>query len=259
MQETRFDSWVRKIRWRRDRLPIPLFFGFPAGSAGKESAYNTETCVQSLVGRIPWRRERLPTPAFWPRGYHGLSIGSQRGIHDWLTFTFFPEHSFSFLIVLPSCQSLIPKTLKSYFFFLSLIQWVCACVRAKSLQLCPTLCNPMDCSPPGASVHGILQARALEWVTMLLLRGSSQPRNWTCVLSLALAGGTFTARAWEVYIQWVNTDYCLHFPNTWTMTVSQYVGSSYHCPLSEWSQCPPTRSPTDFSQQSSRSDSLRPF
>ena len=34
---------------------------------------------------------------------------------------------------------------------------------AKSLQLCPTLCDPMDCSPPGSSVHGILQARALEW------------------------------------------------------------------------------------------------
>ena len=36
--------------------------------------------------------------------------------------------------------------------------------RTKSLQLCPTLCNPMDCSPPGFSVHGILQARILEWV-----------------------------------------------------------------------------------------------
>ena len=35
-----FDSWVRKIHWRRDRLPIPVFLGFPGGSAGKESAYN---------------------------------------------------------------------------------------------------------------------------------------------------------------------------------------------------------------------------
>ena len=40
----------------------------------------------------------------------------------------------------------------------------CACVCAKSLQLCPTLCVPMDCSPPGSSVHGILQARILEWI-----------------------------------------------------------------------------------------------
>ena len=41
-----------------------------------------------------------------------------------------------------------------------------ACMHAKSLQSCPTLCDPMDCSPPGSSVHGILQARILEWVAM---------------------------------------------------------------------------------------------
>jgi len=42
----------------------------------------------------------------------------------------------------------------------------CACVRAKSLQLCLTLCDPMDCSPPGSSVHGVLQVRILEWVAI---------------------------------------------------------------------------------------------
>ena len=41
-----------------------------------------------------------------------------------------------------------------------------ACMYAKSLQSCPTLCNPMDSSPPGSSVHGILQARIVEWVTI---------------------------------------------------------------------------------------------
>ena len=41
-----------------------------------------------------------------------------------------------------------------------------ACMRVKSLQLCPTFCDPMDCSPPSSSVHGILQARILEWVAM---------------------------------------------------------------------------------------------
>ena len=40
MQETWFNSWVRKIHWRRDRLPTTVFLGFPGGSAGKESAYN---------------------------------------------------------------------------------------------------------------------------------------------------------------------------------------------------------------------------
>ena len=56
-----------------------------------------------------------------------------------------------------------------------------ACMHIKSLQLCLTLHDPMDYSPPGPSVHGILQARILEWVAMLSSRGSSQPRDQTCV------------------------------------------------------------------------------
>ena len=50
-------------------------------------------------------------------------------------------------------------------------------LSAELLQSCLTLCKPMDCSPPGSSVHGILQARILEWVAMSFSRGSSQPRN----------------------------------------------------------------------------------
>ena len=48
-------------------------------------------------------------------------------------------------------------------------------------QLCPTLCNLMDCSPPGSSVHEIFQARILEWVAIPFSRGSSWPRDWTHV------------------------------------------------------------------------------
>ena len=47
-----------------------------------------------------------------------------------------------------------------------------ACMHAKLLHWCPTLCDPMDCSPPGSAVHGILQARILEWVSMASARGS---------------------------------------------------------------------------------------
>ena len=65
------------------------------------------------------------------------------------------------------------------------------CVHANSLQSCPILCDPRDCSPPGSSVHGILQARILEWVAMPSSRGSSQPRDQTHVSSsLALAGSS---------------------------------------------------------------------
>ena len=48
-------------------------------------------------------------------------------------------------------------------------------------QSCPTLCNPMDCGIPGSSVHGIFQARILEWVVISFSRASSRPRNWTYV------------------------------------------------------------------------------
>ena len=48
-------------------------------------------------------------------------------------------------------------------------------------QLCPTLCDPTDCSPPGSSVHGILQARMPEWVAISFSRGSSQPRDQTAL------------------------------------------------------------------------------
>ena len=56
---------------------------------------------------------------------------------------------------------------------------VCEWVLAKLLQLCPTLCNPMDCSPPGFSIQGILQASILEWVAICFSRGSPQPRDRT--------------------------------------------------------------------------------
>ena len=52
---------------------------------------------------------------------------------------------------------------------------------AKSLQSCPTLCDPIDGSPPGSPIPGILQARTLEWVAMPSSRGSSRPRDRTHV------------------------------------------------------------------------------
>ena len=58
-------------------------------------------------------------------------------------------------------------------------------------QSCPTLCDPMDCSLPGFSLHGILQARVLEWVAFSFSRGSSQSRDQTQVSHTA--GGFFTA------------------------------------------------------------------
>ena len=71
-------------------------------------------------------------------------------------------------------------------------------------QSCPTLCDPVDCSPPGSSFHGIFQARVLEWVAISFSRGSSQPRDRTW-FSLIL-GRRSNLRAKPSFIEWP------HFP-----------------------------------------------
>ena len=63
-------------------------------------------------------------------------------------------------------------------------------VKVLVAQSCPTLCDPMDCSLPGFAVHGILQARILEWVAILFSRWSSRPRDRTWVS--CIAGRFFT-------------------------------------------------------------------
>ena len=69
-----------------------------------------------------------------------------------------------------------------------------ACMHAQSLQSRPTLCTLMDYSPPGFSVHGILQARIQEWIAMPSSRGSSRPRDQTCMSCIfCIAGRFFTS------------------------------------------------------------------
>ena len=57
-------------------------------------------------------------------------------------------------------------------------------------QSCSTLCDPMDCSPPGSSIHGISQARILKWIAISFSKGSSWSRDWTQVF--CIAGRFFT-------------------------------------------------------------------
>ena len=67
---------------------------------------------------------------------------------------------------------------------------------AQSLQSCPTLCNPVDRSPPASSVYGIIQARILEWVAISFSRGLNRPSNWTYISYVSCIGsGFFTTRA----------------------------------------------------------------
>ena len=70
---------------------------------------------------------------------------------------------------------------------------MCVYVCVLVAHLCPTLCDPIDCSLPGSSVHGFLQARILEWVAIPFSRGSTWPRDWTWVS--CIAGRFFTVWA----------------------------------------------------------------
>ena len=67
----------------------------------------------------------------------------------------------------------------------------CASICAQSLQLCLTLCDPMDCSPPGSSVHGILQARILEWVAMPSSGGFISPSKLIGILTPYISLGAW--------------------------------------------------------------------
>ena len=90
-----------------------------------------------------------------------------------------PPRCLSELLELQDVPDIIPWLLVSVWFFsvLSHTLWV----SAKSLQLCPTFCDPMDCSPPGSSAHGILQVGILEWVSMPSFKWLNLVSGITCI------------------------------------------------------------------------------
>ena len=89
----------------------------------------------------------------------------------------------------------------------SQVKYVCACMHVKSLQSCVTLCDSMDCSPPGSSVHGVFQVRILEWVDMSSCRRSSWLRDQTCVSCVSCTGRRILYHwaTWEALIPTWNT------------------------------------------------------
>ena len=80
-------------------------------------------------------------------------------------------------------------------------------------------CNPMDCSLPGSSVHGIFQARILEWGAISFFRGTSQPRDWTQVSYIA--GGFFTS--WSARGASSNHLRVIQFENIFSHSVGCFV------------------------------------
>ena len=114
----------------------------------------------------------------WGTGRPGLlqSIGSQRVRHDWATEQQqWKQMEWNSFVQIREVKHQLA------------IQCVCVCVFVCA-QSCPTLCTPMDHSPPGSSVHGISQERILEWVAISYSSGSSWLRDQTCISCVSCIG-----------------------------------------------------------------------
>ena len=92
------------------------------------------------------------------------------------------------------------------------------CVYTLITQSCPTLCSPMNCSPPDSSVHGIFQARILEWVAIPFSQGSSRPRDQTQVSHIV--GRFFTieppGKSWTKFSSVQSCSHVWLFVTPWT-------------------------------------------
>ena len=143
--------------------------GFSGGRAVKNLPEMKETTAcqcrrhgfSPWVGTIPWSRKWQPTPApvFLPGKFQG-----QRNLANPSAW----GHRDSDTIEQLSTQKAKAQLLVS-----------------EVAQSCLTLCDPGDCTPPGSSIHGILQARTLEWVAISFSRGSSRSRDQTQVSRIA--------------------------------------------------------------------------
>ena len=87
------------------------------------------------------------------------------------------SYSFSAIKTRCSFKIFLNKIFKNFITYVCIHTYVCVCVCVLSRSVGVTLYNTMDCSPPGSSVHGILQARIMEWVVIPFSKGSSGPRN----------------------------------------------------------------------------------
>ena len=126
---------------------------------------------------------RQDHPSAW-----ALSTLSHASNLDWWSISHMITYMFQCYSLISSHPRLLPQSPKVCSLHLCL--FCCLAYRvivaaAKSLESCLTLCDPIDGSPPGSSIPGILQERTLEWVTIPSSRGSSWPRDWTQVSCIA--------------------------------------------------------------------------
>ena len=153
----------------------------------------------------------------WPRNWTHISCTGRQILYHWDTW----EASHASMEINKYISSYHLKKKKKDFYhwswcsqeaskwrpYISRSYFYCCSVT----QSCPTLCNdPMNCSPPGSSVHGILQARILEWVAISFSRGSSQTRRSNPCLLHWQTGLQFAVCKWEVQ----RGEVCLPFTPT---------------------------------------------
>ena len=179
MQQTWVPSLGQEDPRRRKKQPAQVFL--PGKSHGQ----------RRLAGYSPWGHKELDPNEQMNTKYltelENTSIKHDPSNCVCSSNSFFIDNRTNFPSEFPgsiSQNNIFPEDIKKI---------PCVCMHAQLLQSCPTLCNSMDCNPPGSSVHGILQARILKRVATSSTRGSSQLREWTQVS--CTAGRFFTIRA----------------------------------------------------------------
>ena len=154
--------WATQPPWRATRLP----------GMSTQSICPCETYTHGNFLYVSWHEKHWKAPFYnliWTT-YLVLLLTTS---HSKLFFSSqYLENLIAFLIPFPSLFAYSPAL----------------CVHAKLLQLCPTLCDPVDCCLPGSSVHGVFQARILEWVSMPSSKESSWPRDQTHITYVSCLG-----------------------------------------------------------------------
>ena len=144
-------------------------------------------------------------------GFGHPENNSMLSVNSWsskLPSDFFPpEICYCIYVYVCVCVSVVRMYLQAHVYVLSHFNRV-------------QLCNPMDCSLPGFSVHGIFLTRILGWVAMSSSRGSSQPRDWTCISCISCIAGVSLPlshqRSPHSYVYeclWIFWGYTLQFDN----------------------------------------------
>ena len=146
------------IPWRRKWQPTPVFF--PGKSLGQRSLVGYSTRGHKELDTTGSEQQQQWTVSCQASSVHGIS---QVRILEWFDISF-SRKSFH-----PGIEPMSPHWQADSLPLTHLgssVNLYYVAATAKSLQSCPTLCDPIDGSPPGSTVSGILQARKLEWVAI---------------------------------------------------------------------------------------------